>query len=321
MPPQLPRGARRMCNVATIVATLLLFGATATASEQSSSSDVALAGEPVSGKVTAPPQVTVEARVLRRKVHSFVSKITAGSGSTFDDPVQLWRRPICPLVAGLPREAGESVFSHLTAVLTLVGATRGGTGCRPNFFVVATSEPEAVLQGVWDRNSRAFGGASPTLVRQFIAKPRPVRIWYNTIPSSAEGAPVTYTVSFSNLTGSQFDGIPTFYHDGNGLRQRFSVVRDMLAVVAIVDLTKVAGLDWAQLTDYIAMAGLANVDLDANVGDTPSILHLFATPADSAPKGLSDWDVALLQGLYHTDALSRHQRMAVTRQMVQDLMR
>jgi hypothetical protein len=321
MPAQLSHDTRPIWSIATIVATLLLFGAAATASEQSSPSDVASAGQPGSGKVTASPQVTVEARVLKSRVHSFVAKITEGSFASFDDPVQLWRRPICPLVAGLPREEGEYIFEHLTAVLTLVGATRGRTGCHPNFFVVATSEPESVLNGVWDHNPHAFGGASPTLVEQFIAKPRPVRLWYNTIPASAEGSPVTYTVGFSNLVGSQFDGIPTFYHDGNGLRQRFAVVRDMLAVVAIVDLTRVAGLDWAQVTDYIAMAGLANVDLDANVGDTPTILHLFATPADSAPKSLSDWDVALLQGLYHSDATSRHQRMAVTQQMVQDLMR
>jgi hypothetical protein len=175
---------------------------------------------------------------------------------------------------------------------------------------------------VWDRNWHVFGDASPTLVKKFIDTPRPVRIWYNDIRAGKDGSPgTTSIVATSNLINSPFDGLPTFTHDGNGLRAEHVMVLDMLAVVAVVDITKVAGIDWGQVTDYIAMAGLTKVDLDADVGDTPSILHLFTASADSSPKGLSDWDQAFLRGLYHSNVFARHQRKIVSHRMVQDLLR
>jgi len=39
------------------------------------------------------------------------------------------------------------------------------------------------------------------------------------------------------------------------------------------------------------------------------------------PAGLSDWDIAFLKGVYHTDPISVHQRWAISQQMVQDLSR
>jgi hypothetical protein len=146
-----------------------------------------------------------------------------------------------------------------------------------------------------------------------------VRIWYNDVAASADGSPLT--TSMPTASSAQLDGVPTYSSDGNGLRAQFRAVRDMLAVVAIVDVTKVAGFDWAQVTDYIAMAGLTKIDLDGGSGDTPSILRLFNAPPDSRPQSLSEWDRAFLQGLYHTDARSRHQRTAVSHVMVQHLTR
>jgi len=256
--------------------------------------------------------------VLEEKVRTYISQITAVPVWSIDVPVQLWKRPICPLVAGLPAEEGEFVFDRLADVLTAIGATRGGPGCHPNFFIVVTSEPEALLNGVWGRNWHVFGDASATLVRRFIARPLPVRIWYNNTPASTDRSPVTTSiVSADKFAG--LDGVPTYTHDGNGLRARFVAVDDMLAVVAIVDIEKVAGLDWGQVTDYIAMAGLTKVDLDADVGDAPTVLRLFTAPADSRPQGLSEWDKVFLRELYHTDVGSRHQRKDVSHHMVRDL--
>jgi hypothetical protein len=300
-------------------AMLLFIAASAVAGEQSASSSFG-PDEPPSTKVAAVPQVTVEARVLEKKVQTYISNVSRVPFWSNDDPVQLWRRPICPVVAGLPREEGEFIFDRLADVLTAIGATRGAAGCRPNFFVLVTPEPETVLNGMWDRNWNMFGDASPTLVKRFIAEPRPVRIWYNNIPSTADHIQATTSiVATSNLAGTSFAGLPTVDHDGNGLRAQHVWVHDMLAVVAIVDITRVAGLDWGQVTDYIAMAGLTTVDLDADVGDTPSILHLFTASADSRPDGLSDWDRAFLKELYHSDVMSRRQRMEVSHRMVRDL--
>lgn len=55
----------------------------------------------------------------------------------------------------------------------------------------------------------------------------------------------------------------------------------------------------AQMADYVALVGLADVRLDANPAPEPSILELFShrTP----PQGLSLWDRALLYSLYDTN--------------------
>jgi hypothetical protein len=79
----------RAVACATSVATLLLLAASAVAGDQS-----------------AVPQVTVETRALEQRVHTYISNVTGVPFWSIDDPVQLWRRPICPLVAGLPREEG-----------------------------------------------------------------------------------------------------------------------------------------------------------------------------------------------------------------------
>lgn len=266
----------------------------------------------------AQPQVTVESRSLQDKVHAFVAGITEGEVASFDDPLVVWRKPVCPLVAGLPQEQGQYVFDRLTAALTRVGTTLGATGCRPNFFVVATPKPESVLNGVWNRRFKVFGDASPTLIKRFIETPRPVRIWYQTVPTSADGSPIGTTTQASNLTGSQFDGTPTYEHEGNGLRAEFVSTNSLLAVIAVIDLTKVGGRDWGQVTDYVAMAGLAQIDLDAKLGETRTILRLFSSP-DDAPGGLTDWDFAFLKSVNRTDPVSRHQRWHISEEMVEDL--
>jgi hypothetical protein len=90
-------------------------------------------------------------------------------------------------------------------------------------------------------------------------------------------------------------------------------------VIAIVDYARVMGLDWRQVADYIVMAGMTKVDLDAKFGDSPTILRLFSSSADDRPQALSEWDKALLKELYSTSPNSRHQRLQVATRMLHDV--
>ncbi len=87
-------------------------------------------------------------------------------------------------------------------------------------------------------------------------------------------------------------------------------------VLVIIDVAKVDGVAIAPLAEYIAMAGLTNVNLDAPYGDAPTILRLFSESAGEKPQGLSDWDRSFLDTLYKTEQSSRHQRGAVLKGMV-----
>jgi hypothetical protein len=69
----------------------------------------------------------------------------------------------------------------------------------------------------------------------------------------------------------------------------------------MVDTTATGGATFGQLADYIAMVSLARIDLDADFGDAGSILRVFATKAEGAPKRLTNWDHAFLKALYRPD--------------------
>jgi hypothetical protein len=77
---------------------------------------------------------------------------------------------------------------------------------------------------------------------------------------------------------------------------RYDVFGFSLALV-VIDTTFPQGVKLGQVADFAAMVGLADVDLDADIGDAPSILRLFAASSDAPPSGLSTWDQAFLSAL------------------------
>jgi hypothetical protein len=86
----------------------------------------------------------------------------------------------------------------------------------------------------------------------------------------------------------------------------------------LVDLDDVKETKLGPLTDYIAMVGLAEVDLDGDWGDAPTVLRLFADSGDAASQRMSAWDSAFLKALYRTSQKSRHQRSTIAQRMVSD---
>src|SRR4029077_7873107 len=97
--------------------------------------------------------ITVEAARDREKlgqqVNHFVSAIAV---QRFDQSLANWQReiPICPLVAGLPRADGEYMLRRLSQIALSVGAPLAQDQCKPNFYVVVTSEPDALLKA-WNK--------------------------------------------------------------------------------------------------------------------------------------------------------------------------
>jgi hypothetical protein len=96
-------------------------------------------------------------------------------------------------------------------------------------------------------------------------------------------------------------GIPTNLPivRGDATRLRSNVYRQLSRVITVVDARQTAGLSLAQVSDYLAFVTLADVDPEANLSAFPSILNLFNPQAEHLA-GLSDWDVAFLDGLYST---------------------
>ena len=270
---------------------------------------------------TPPSQpISKQARKeLERQVKSFVSDVT---GPAYD-PVPLWRTPVCPVLVGLPRSEGEPVFAHLERTMRALGMPVGEIGCKPNFQIIVSSQPEESIAEMEKTQPEALGDTRH--LQSFISKARPVRVWYSTVLGAHTTAEVA-SPSIGVGTGTPGTDLTTFNGtaivtsmDPTTPRFHISAYRPLVGVIEFVDLKRVEGFDWNQVADYVAMAGLTRVDLDANFGDVPTILRLFSATNTDRPTGLSDWDKALLTELYRSDPQSRSQRLEVSMHVTNDI--
>jgi hypothetical protein len=226
-----------------------------------------------------------------------------------------WRSPICPLVAGWPQTEGQAIFDRFADDVASVGVSLGKVGCRPNFYVVGTTQPDALLKAWAHHDVNLFDGGSGS--HKFLSTPRPIRVWYNATLTDPDGIPAT---SFGVGDTSVFAGVPTFITHGDiSPRFAFSVIPGLGSVITVIDLTQMSGLNVNQLADYLVMAGLTKVNVDANFADAPTILRLFSAAADERPAGLSAWDTAFLKALYQTSQKDRHQRVEIAKHMLGDI--
>jgi hypothetical protein len=272
--------------------------------------------------------ITVKAARERERVAQQVNQfVSAIAVKRSDQSLANWQReiPICPLVAGLPRGDGEYMLTRLSQIATAAGAPLAPQHCKPNLYIVVTSEPDALLKAWNKRDVNLFesgddhGGAE---IHQFLRAKLPIRAWYNIEIYSDDGTPLLD----SGGVGSGLDGASAGAL--NGLRMnsratagriRFNDVRNLSSAIVLVDAARAKGVSFGQLVAYVSMVALAEIKIDAGVSDTPSILQLFSDVANPAPTGLTDWDEAFLKGLYHTDHLDQHQILSVKTSMVEDL--
>jgi hypothetical protein len=268
--------------------------------------------------------ITVEAakdrKALKRKVDAFVTGIAV---APWEQSLANWQRqtPICLLVAGLPREDGEYMLARLSKIAASVGAPLGQEHCKPNFFVVVTSQADALIKAWGKRDPRMFGSADGTSIHKFLNATAPVRAWYNTELYNSDGTPLGNGEGQSDFDISQ----ARVNLRADATRIRFNNVRNLSSVMVVIDAPHTKGITFGQLAAYVAMIGLAEIRVDAETrlnartSDAPSsILQLFSGSA-TPPPGLSAWDEVFLKALYHTEHLDQHQILAIKTSMVQDI--
>jgi hypothetical protein len=308
------------CAVSIAALALLRGGA---AAEPPSNSD-SPGTQPSKGSASARlPQITVEAqrRDTEKRVHEFVSHVPVMSNT--DESFARWNTPICPLVAGLPGKDGEFVLTRLSEIALLVGAPLASRECRANFVVLVTPTPNASLTA-WVARAHyrhLFGDADPEKIKIFLKTQRAIRVWYNEQQVAAENESVLTPGPSSNglvISGPGAMGVTTVNSfDAN--RLEWNAVWTISSVIEVVDAGAMKGFKFIQMTDYIAMAGLAKFNLDADFGTAPTILRMFKGADDARPSSLSDWDEAYLKALYHTRQSSRLQTDLIRQSMLRDI--
>ena len=289
------------------------------------------------GAVGHEREVIITGRAeLGPRITSFVKQLT-----DFDlgDPgrgLARWQVPVCPLVSGLPKAKGEFILKRVTDIGQAAGAPLAGENCRPNLFILVSLQPEALLKDLENRHiDTVFGGVSPVLVDDFIARARPVKTWYNTVQRTAEGLPMQHMsfpgISVQNVivgAGGVIIFLPIRPAINDDLTTNpwsqashltLNVVWAIYQAFVIVDPTRFKGVTLGQLADYVAMSGLAQLRLDTPLSDAPTILTLFDKDPQAAAAGMTDWDRAFLKAVYSTEQKSIVQRSEIALDMIRDI--
>jgi hypothetical protein len=243
---------------------------------------------------------------IRQRVEVFVRGVTRNPGFSDSESLVRWNVPICLFAAGLPEEDLNNVSARLTQIISAAGASLAREPCQPNLSIIVTSDPDRVLEAWYARNKQLYGDATPAQIRHFLdsSEFRPIRVWRNIDRGRKAGTRLGHFVPSNNDAESS-----SFVRNA---------VLGFSSVFAIVDTNLASHATLNQQADYIAMAGLSNVDLDAEIGSAPSILRLFI-PSPTPPAGLSSWDAAFIKALYKSDQTSRSQRHDIAERVFNEI--
>ncbi len=233
--------------------------------------------------------ISVSGRRLDEATQEFVREVGAparGRG------LARWRNGVCIGVANLRNETAQYIADRDSTVAEDVGLKAGEPGCEPRVLIIAVTDANAFTQAFVERRPRLFivGGGGMDLGRsgleRFKTNDQPVRWWTVSMPVDADTGLIA-----TRLPGEEAPTVSTF-----ASRLTTQIVDDTKRAFVIVDIDKIGGVSLQQLSDYLAMVVLAQVDPNADTSSYSTVLNVFKDPGQT--EGLTDWDKAYLEGLY-----------------------
>lgn len=279
----------------TVMATMSIEGdANASIRPIQVAPQVAQTGEPVRLE-----DIEVTGRPLDQLINGFIDEVAAPARRR---GLARWDDRVCIGAANLQRDVAQYIVDRVSTVAEDVGLDVGGPGCSPNVLIVAAADADAMTEGLLTDNRRAFrvGGSGmdrgATAFQAFRASDAPVRWWTVSAPIDTNTGQIATRIpgECRNDCTSPMDMVPTISVLGSRLTTQ--VVDHILRTVVVLDVDQVADVSAQQLADYVAMIVLAQIDPEADTSGYASVLNVFDAPETA--KGLTQWDVAYLEGLY-----------------------
>ena len=269
------------------------------------------AQDPVAVPQEAPTRledVIANARTLEEATEAFVGEVAA--------PVRRrgyarWHEGVCVGVVNLSPEVAQFMVDRVSDRARELGLSAGEPGCHPSILIVATQNATPFTAEFVAIRPRLFrtgatgmdrGGAA---FRNFMETDRPVRWWTVSQPTDADTGDATvrmpgvmYGRGYADGGGSSAqDYAPKTVLRGSG-RLMVQYRQDIKRTFVIIDVDRLNGASLEQLSDYVAMVSLAQIDQDADTSAFDTVLNLFEDP--TSVDGMTGWDTAYLQGLYGT---------------------
>ena len=330
--PQSGVPARRLAPLLAMTALAAMMGqarnAGAIGVSPASSSQVSSTA-PASASPTGPstdglPTVTVEAteagRRLKRKVDQFVTSMVVDPGH---DSIERWNTPICLMVEGLPPDSSDLVRDRVLQAATAAHVPLAGNDCTGNLYVIASGAPDDLLNDMLEHNPTMYYTQNGrTAIERYLHSRRPVRVWYNTgencagnpgnatsVTAALQGTPLENYMNNTNEVSFCSGGSSLMFHEG---------LPSIRSAIIVADKNRLGKISLRQLAAYVSMIALADVHLDADTGNVPTILRLFQH-SKTPPQDLSRWDRALLYSVYNTDQSSSIQVSEVKATVVRRL--
>jgi hypothetical protein len=257
-------------------------------------------------------EVTASREKMRREIQTFVHKVTRLEGEF----VGRWGVVVCPMAVGVSDAQAQFIQRRIIEVQNTVRKKKPDPAaeCRPNLFVIITNEADRVLAGWKERDPGMFRWKSREGVSHS-GGTGPVRTWHNAIEEGGDGRAVTDSSQHQLNLPINKPGCAL-----SGSRIVADCWEHITAVVVLVDATATGKVTLAQLTDFISVVSLSQIDLSADLGGVDSILRLFAQPRPEVlPAGLTEWDYAFLNGLYRANYSPMNQQRDIEARMVREL--
>ena len=260
----------------------------------------------VSAQEAEPPSSAVENVIVtaprlrpEKALDNFIIAHAAPSPAL--DKIARWQTGICPLTIGLPAKLNRYVTERIVRVAMTVGAPlESREPCRPNILVLATSQPQGLLDFVRTKRPALLGFHYKSRAAKLATMRLPIQAWYGTATEDFRGFVHADLPQLSFDMGSG-PGFPinggvsvSGNRTGNGLTSQFTTA------IIVVDTTKIAGQEIGPLSDYIAMLALSQGQYYDTCQDIPTITNLMASGcgAEMKPTAITDIDVTYLRGLY-----------------------
>jgi hypothetical protein len=265
--------------------------------------------ESVTVTATKPSETVIEHYVEKRIVPTrMVNKMAR------------WRKPICPLTAGLGDKYAKYVSQRIRDVATAVGApVSADPGCKPNIEVVFTTTPQAFMDGVRKTGPAFLGYYDSSSQADQMAKVRfPIQAWYTTESLDMNGnaqvdssqcrgiGTVINNFTVEAAPGQSGGGVvPVTLNLGcarvmhwNGSRINNGFDSGLNNVLIVAEPARLSDYEVGSLADYVTMLALSQPPSEENCQDLPSISNLLAKGCTSAATKITDGDLAFLKGLY-----------------------
>lgn len=235
--------------------------------------------------------VTTRREEQKKAVNTLARAVTGPI--TANRPIERFHQPLCLAVSGVSSRFADAFADHIIANAKLAGVPVANGDCKANALVIFTQNSRMELEKARKNNRGIFGDMRPDEFKAMIESRDPAFAWRATEILGTNNLPI--------INDPQELPVNRTTEMAGRLRQPIKV--NVAGAVVMIDRAAAEGKTPQQLADYASLRLFApTTEVREMVPGAPdTIMTLFLDP-ETAPEGLTEFDLALLRGVYNIPA-------------------